>query len=99
MQGKDKHGRPIVVVHGSRHYACTGAVDELRRTLVLFRLNFSFFFFLFFLFFMVSHMYVWVITGFVVFSLDKLCQRYRQTFSCIEFIFIYCLVVVHACYD
>lgn len=55
MQGKDKHGRPIVVVHGSRHYACKGAVDELRRTLVLFRLFLFFFFSFLFVFYGLSH--------------------------------------------
>ncbi|KAK6147909.1 hypothetical protein DH2020_018821 [Rehmannia glutinosa] len=34
MQGRDKQGRPIAVVFGSRHFVCKGGVDEFRRYLV-----------------------------------------------------------------
>ncbi|KAK4436709.1 Sec14 cytosolic factor [Sesamum alatum] len=34
MQGRDKAGRPIAVVFGSRHFASKGGVDEFRRFLV-----------------------------------------------------------------
>ncbi|KAI3455207.1 hypothetical protein Pfo_011870 [Paulownia fortunei] len=34
MQGRDKQGRPIAVVFGSRHFPSKGGVDEFRRFLV-----------------------------------------------------------------
>ncbi|XP_051147959.1 uncharacterized protein LOC127263066 isoform X1 [Andrographis paniculata] len=33
MQGKDKQGRPVAVLFGSRHFSCKGGMDEFKRYL------------------------------------------------------------------